>query len=106
MKTTRLPRLKKTLYSNVKYKLSDTTQKRRNSLEYLIKMEMKLKGTTLRHSALKKQARLNVLRIYRKNGTGSNKKKLIRECKRITSDMKWIAKHYKTNGQIKNICGN
>ena len=36
MKSVRLPRLKKVVYSVVKYKLSDAKEKRRNSLKQLI----------------------------------------------------------------------
>jgi hypothetical protein len=57
---------------------------------------MKNRGLTKKRAAISKKGRFNILRIYRKN----NKKD---ECRKLTSDMKYIDKKYNL-GKTKNIC--
>ena len=93
-----LPKLKPINDKNVKhkYKLSDPQNKRILAINEGINMEAKKIGKTIRKAAISKKGRFNILRIYRKN-------KRPEECKRITSDMKYIDKKYKL-GDTKNIC--
>ena len=93
-----LPKLKPINDKNVKhkYKLSDPQNKRILAIDEGINMEAKKIGKTIRKAAISKKGRFNILRIYRKN-------KRPEECKRITSDMKYIDKKYKL-GDTKNIC--
>ena len=93
-----LPKLKPINNKNVKhkYKLSDPQNKRILAINEGINMEAKKIGKTIRKAAISKKGRFNILRIYRKN-------KRPQECKKITSDMKYIDKKYKL-GDTKNIC--
>jgi superfamily II DNA or RNA helicase len=88
-----LPKLKKSYSKGIfKYKLSDTNEKRRIALsEYIFSS-----NEDPLIAALKKKKRLGVLRIYRRY-------KKPDECKTITSDMKWIDKHF-LKGKTSNIC--
>jgi len=94
-----LPKLKKMTYKNKKhhYKLSSSSKNRRLAINEGIKMEAKRTNKTLKKAAIAKKNRLNILRIYRKS-------KKIKECNKITNDMKYIDKKYKL-GKTTNICG-
>ena len=79
-----------------RYKLGDTEEKRRKAINSGIKASSKIYGSQ-RVAAIKKKARFNILRIYRrylKKG----------ECQKITKDMRYIDKKYIKNGVTKNIC--
>ena len=79
------------------YKLKDSETNRRKALVTAIHNEAKIKNVSLRVAAIKKKARLNVLRIYRKN---EHKQ----ECKIITRDMIFITKKFLKIGTVKHIC--
>ena len=79
-----------------KYKLSDPQSKRILAINEGIRDEAKKTGKTLKKAAISKKGRFNILRIYRKN-------KRPQECKKITSDMKYIDKKYGL-GKTTNIC--
>ena len=81
-----------------KYKLSDPQNKRILAIDEGIRDEAKKTGKTIKKAAISKKGRFNILRIYRKN-------KRPQECKRITSDMKYIDKKYGL-GKTTNICKN
>ena len=51
----------------------------------------------MRKAALAKKKRFNILRIYRRY-------KNVKDCKKITKDMRYIDKKYKLN-KTKSICG-
>ena len=93
-----LPKLRPINNKNVKhkYKLSDPQNKRILAIDEGIRDEVKKTGKTLKKAAISKKGRFNILRIYRKN-------KRPQECKRITSDMKYIDKKYGL-GKTTNIC--
>ena len=96
--TTRLPKLRPVDYGKkvLKYKLDDTEEKRHKAINSGIKASSKIYGSQ-RTAAIKKKARFNILRIYRrylKKG----------ECQKITKDMRYIDKKYIKNGTTKNIC--
>jgi hypothetical protein len=93
-----LPKLRPINNKNVKhkYKLSDPQSKRILAIDEGIRDEAKKTGKTLKKAAISKKGRFNILRIYRKN-------KRPQECKRITSDMKYIDKKYGL-GKTTNIC--
>lgn len=93
-----LPKLRPINNKNVKhkYKLSDSQNKRILAIDEGIRDEAKKTGKTLKKAAISKKGRFNILRIYRKN-------KQPQECKRITSDMKYIDKKYGL-GKTTNIC--
>ena len=93
-----LPKLRPINNKNVKhkYKLSDPQNKRILAIDEGIRDEAKKTGKTLKKAAISKKGRFNILRIYRKN-------KRPQECKRITSDMKYIDKKYDL-GKTTNIC--
>ena len=80
-----------------KYRLTDTAQKRRAALSGEIARKAHRDKITTRSAAQKKKARLNVLRIYRKNkprGTPENK-----QCNVLTRDMNYIdSKYLKSTG--------
>ena len=97
--STKLPRLRPidTKNKRYKYKLKDPQSKRILAINEGIKSEKKKKGNTLKKAAISKKARFNVLRIYRKN-------KKPDECRKITSDMKYIDKKYGL-GNTNTICG-
>ena len=95
-----LPKLRPINNKNVKhkYKLSDPQNKRILAIDEGIRDEVKKTGKTLKKAAISKKGRFNILRIYRKN-------KRPQECKKITSDMKYIDKKYGL-GKTTNICKN
>ena len=94
----KLPKLRKIDDSHKKHKyhLSDPQSKRILAINEGINYEMKNRGLTKKRAAISKKGRFNILRIYRKN----NKKD---ECRKLTSDMKYIDKKYNL-GKTKNIC--
>ena len=98
----RLPQLKKKKYDNpeFEYRLvgaKSNAKQRRKALDNIIKYEAKKNpNKTIRKAATAKKARLNVLRIYRRN-------KNIKTCRKITSDMRYIDKKYRL-GKTKKIC--
>ena len=79
------------------YKLASSPRRRHMAINEGIQSEAKKLGKTKRRAAISKKGRLNILRIYRRN-------KNIRDCQKITQDMKYIDKKYKL-GATKNICG-
>ena len=95
---TRLPKLRPIDYGKkvLKYKLSDTEEKRHKAINSGVKESSKIYGSQ-RTAAIKKKARFNILRIYRRY---LNKG----ECQKITKDMRYIDKKYIKNGTTKNIC--
>ena len=88
-----LPKLKKINYNKKthRYKLSNSTKKRRLAIDEGIKSK---KNT--RKAALAKKGRFNILRIYRKYNN-------YKDCQTLTKDMKYIDKRYKL-GYTKDIC--
>lgn len=98
MPTKKLPKLRIISYKNkkYKYKLNKTKKQRRLAIDEGINYEKKNNKMSKKIAAQKKKARFNILRIYRRN---NNKK----ECKKITSDMKYIDNKYKL-GTTKDIC--
>ena len=60
-------------------------------------MENKKTRKGKKYAALKKKARFNILRIYRRY-------KNPKDCKKLTKDMKYMDKKYDL-GTTKNICG-
>ena len=92
-----LPKLRILSYKNKKhkYKLNDPQQKRRKALDAGIRDEKKTKKT-IKKAAAAKKARLNVLRIYRRNNNP-------KECDILTKDMKYIDQKYNL-GKTKSIC--
>ena len=92
-----LPKLRVLTYKNKKhkYKLSDPHKKRIIALDAGIRAERKTKQSR-REAATAKKARLNVLRIYRKNKNPG-------ECRKLTQDMKYIDKKYGL-GKTNSIC--
>jgi len=93
-----LPKLKPINDKDKKYhyKLSETFKKRKRAINEYINTKSKKTGKSKRDIAKSKKARLNVLRIYRRN---KNKN----QCKIITHDMKYLDKVYKLN-KTQNIC--
>tara|TARA_B100000902_G_scaffold241698_1_gene228918 strand:- start:1381 stop:2247 length:867 start_codon:yes stop_codon:yes gene_type:complete len=93
-----LPKLRPINNKNVKhkYKLSDPQSKRILAIDEGVRDEAKKTSKTIKKAAISKKGRFNILRIYRKN-------KRPQECKRITSDMKYIDKKYGL-GKTTNIC--
>ena len=98
-KKTRLPKLRPITYKNKKhkYKLNETARKRRLAIDEKIKSERNKTKSSMRKAALAKKKRFNILRIYRRY-------KNVKDCKKITKDMRYIDKKYKLN-KTKNICG-
>lgn len=94
-----LPKLKPANYEGKKYryKLRFTARRRRMALNEGIQSEVQRLGKTKRKAATAKKGRLNILRIYRRN-------KNVKDCKKITRDMRYIDKKYKL-GKTKDICG-
>ena len=101
MKKTRklLPKLRKISKKNKKqhYKLKDPQKKRILAINEGVRYEMKYKNRTQKQAATAKKGRFNILRIYRRN-------KNIKDCNKITSDMRYMDKKYKL-GKTTNICG-
>lgn len=99
MKKTRviLPQLKKEMNKDAryKYKLDAPELTRKRALNESIKFISKKTGKSLREAAVEKKARLNILRIYRRN-------KNPQEARLITQDMKWLSDRYKL-GETKRI---
>jgi len=94
-----LPKLKKLSFKHRKhhYTLRSTDKKRQLAINEGIKMEAKKIKKTLKKSAIAIKNRLNILRIYRKT-------KKVKECNKITKDMRYIDSKYKL-GKTNNICG-
>ena len=94
-----LPKLRKISKKNKKhhYHLKDPHKKRVLAIDEGIRYEMKHKNKTQKKAAIAKKGRFNILRIYRRN-------KHIKDCNKITKDMRYIDKKYKL-GKTKNICG-
>lgn len=94
-----LPKLKPANYEGKKYryKLGFTARRRQMALNEGIQSEVQRLGKTKRKAATAKKGRLNILRIYRRN-------KNVKDCKKITRDMRYIDKKYKL-GKTKDICG-
>ena len=94
-----LPKLRKISKKNKKYhyKLKDPQTKRILAINEGVRYEMKYKNRTQKQAATAKKGRFNILRIYRRN-------KNIKDCNKITSDMRYMDKKYKL-GKTKNICG-
>tara|TARA_Y100000816_G_C26097416_1_gene580996 strand:+ start:2359 stop:2637 length:279 start_codon:yes stop_codon:yes gene_type:complete len=82
---------------NSGYKLNDPVLVRRRALVKAIHYEANKKKISLKDAAIKKKARLNVLRIYRKF-------KYKKDCKKITDDMMFITKTFLNIGMVKKIC--
>ena len=99
MTTRKLPKLRKIDFSEKKhrYKLHGTRKSRHLAIDSGIRRESKKTKKTRREAAAAKKARFNVLRIYRRF-------KNIKDCERLTSDMRYMDKKYKL-GTTKNICG-
>lgn len=107
-----LPTLRKIDYTKKKthYKLNDPDRRRHQALNEGVKYELKTLRSknskrsklskknkqTMKKAATAKKARLNVLRIYRRNNN-------IKECNIITKDMMYLDKKYNL-GSTKNIC--
>lgn len=98
-KTRKLPKLRKISYKNKKhhYRLKEPFSKRKLAIHEGVNMESKKTGKTKKRAAVAKKGRFNILRIYRKN-------KKVRECKKITHDMRYMDRKYGL-GKTKNICG-
>ena len=97
-KSNPLPRLRPIDYSKKKthYRLNDNPKRRYKALNEGVNAEVKKRNFSKKKAATAKKARLNILRIYRRN---NNKQ----QCKIITSDMKYLDKKYKL-GDTKDIC--
>ncbi len=93
-----LPKLKKSRNTKKKfhYKLKYTPRRRRMAINEGIKYETKHTRRNMKTAAIAKKGRLNILRIYRRNKKNN-------ECKKITSDMRYIDRKYKL-GKTKDIC--
>ena len=95
---TLIPPLRPLIYKNklTKYKLGESSKKRRKAIDEGVKFTKKVYGNT-RTAAIKKKARFNVLRIYRryKNPTA---------CRKITTDMRYMDRRYISGGKTRNIC--
>jgi hypothetical protein len=94
-----LPKLRKLTKKNRKYhyKLKFSPKLRQLAIDESIRMEVKKTNKTIKKAAIAKKGRLNILRIYRRT-------KKLKECNKITNDMKYIDKKYKL-GKTNNICG-
>ena len=85
------------------YRLSDNKKKRRAALNSEIKSKAQTDSITKKEAAKKKKARLNVLRIYRKNKPSKTQGNA--ECKILTEDMRYIDTKFLKKGTTRNICG-
>ena len=85
------------------YRLNDSDNKRRAALNYEIAHKARVDTITKKEAAKKKKARLNVLRIYRKNSIPRTQK--YKECKILTKDMRYIDRKYLNKNTTRNICG-
>ena len=94
-----LPKLRKISYKNKKhhYKLKDPFFKRKLAIIEGVEAEARQTKKTMKKAAIAKKGRFNILRIYRKY-------KKVKECKKITHDMKYMDRKYKL-GKTRNICG-
>lgn len=94
-----LPQLRKITKKNKRhiYKLSDPQSKRILAIEEGINNEKNKTKKNKREAAIKKKARFNLLRIYRKNKDKNG-------CKKLTNDMRYMDKKYGL-GRTKMICG-
>lgn len=91
-------KLKPTTYKNLThtYKLSQPARVRHRALDEYIKKSAKTYGS-IRKAAVKKKARINVLRIYRRYKYKTN-------CIKLTRDMRYLDRKYIPNGVTRNIC--
>jgi hypothetical protein len=91
-------KLKPTIYKGITqtYKLSQSARARHMALDEYIKKSAKTYGS-IRKAAVKKKARLNVLRIYRRYRYKTN-------CIKLTRDMKYLDRKYIPTGVTRNIC--
>jgi hypothetical protein len=94
-----LPRLRKVSSKNKKYhyKLKFSKKLRRKAINEGVLHEKRKTRKNIKKAAVAKKGRLNILRIYRRY-------KNVKDCKKITSDMRYMDKKYKL-GKTKNICG-
>ena len=87
-----------------KYKLDESVQKRRSVLDAEINKKSKMDKITVRSAAQKKKARLNALRIYRKNSPPGTAK--YKHCNVLTADMKYLDRKYLAGkGKTNSVCG-
>tara|TARA_B100001996_G_scaffold244154_1_gene189019 strand:- start:1466 stop:1807 length:342 start_codon:yes stop_codon:yes gene_type:complete len=87
-----------------KYKLDESAQKRRTVLDAEINNKSKMDKITVRSAAQKKKARLNALRIYRKNSSPGTAK--YKHCNVLTRDMKYLDRKYLAGkGKTNAVCG-
>ena len=78
------------------YTLNATSKKRHMAIAEGVNMEAKKTNRTRKQAAVAKKARLNVLRMYRKNNNP-------KQCNIITRDMEYMDHKYKL-GKTVNIC--
>jgi hypothetical protein len=78
------------------YTLDATSKKRHMAIAEGVNKEAKKTNRTRKQAAVAKKARLNVLRMYRKNNNP-------KQCNIITRDMEYIDNKYKL-GKTVNIC--
>lgn len=93
----KLRRLPKDFKPENPYKLSLPTRKRHAALDGVVDYKLK-RGATRRDAAIQKKRRLGILRIYRRY-------KQPTECRKITSDMRYLDRKYIKNGTTNDICG-
>ncbi len=95
---TLIPPLRPLSYKNklTKYKLNESPQKRQKAIDEGVKLTKKVYGSA-RKAAIKKKARFNVLRIYRRYKNPA-------ACRKITTDMRYMDRRYISGGKTKNIC--
>jgi len=87
-----------------KYKLDESAQKRRSALDAEINKKSMIDNITVRSAAQKKKARLNALRIYRKNSSRGTVK--YNQCNVLTTDMKYLDRKYLAGkGKTNVVCG-
>ena len=78
------------------YTLNATSRKRHMAIAEGVNMEAKKTNRTRKQAAVAKKARLNVLRMYRKNNNP-------KQCNIITRDMEYMDRKYAL-GKTVNIC--
>ena len=84
-----------------KYMLQDRAGVRRRAICFMVDEEVSRMGghKSYRCACVAILRRLNVLRIYRKN-----KSELHVACRKLTRDMRWMQKHFKLGGTVRDIC--
>ena len=90
------------MYEKQNYTLSDSARRRHSALDAEIRSKSKVENITIRRAAQKKKARLNLLRIYRRNekpGTKGHK-----QCQTLTRDMRYLDKKHLKTGVTRDIC--